>query len=130
VFLYPYKFAREFKVIMFPLDKILELIPCNDRNFNVVIEAMPGCDMRKPIDIMLFNGPGGGDCNVTFKVAIKSLSLEAKNGSFSNVGVPTTSTTLSSSGAIAIMKLSSPTNDLQLWFCTLIFKEDYARIRI
>jgi hypothetical protein len=28
---------------------------------------------------------------------------------------------LSSSCAIAIMKLSSPTNDLQLWFCTLIF---------
>jgi hypothetical protein len=27
------------------------------------------------------------------------------------------------------MKFSSPTNDLQLWFCTLIFKEDYARIR-
>ncbi len=67
VFLYPCKFARQLRVIMFPFDKILEPIPWNDCNFNVVIEAMPGCDMRKPIDIMIFNGPRGGDCNVTFK---------------------------------------------------------------
>jgi hypothetical protein len=38
-----------------------------------------------------------------------------------SVCVPTTSTTLSSSCAIAIMKFSSSTNDLQLWFCILIF---------
>jgi len=31
---------------------------------------------------------------------------------------------------IAIMKFSSPINDLALWFCTLMFKEDYARIII
>jgi hypothetical protein len=52
VFLCPCKFARQLKVILFPLDKILKLIQWNDCNFNVVIEAMPGCDMRKPIDIM------------------------------------------------------------------------------
>ncbi len=32
--------------------------------------------------------------------------------------------------ANAIMKLFSPTNDLPLWLCTLVLKEDYARIRI
>jgi hypothetical protein len=54
LFLYPCKFAREFKVILFPLDKILEPIPWNDHNFSVVIEAMLGCDMRNPLDIVFF----------------------------------------------------------------------------
>jgi hypothetical protein len=40
-------------IISFPLDKILEPIPWNDHNFNVVVEAMPGCDMRKLVDIVL-----------------------------------------------------------------------------
>ncbi len=40
-------------IILFPLDKILEPIPWNDHNFNVVVEAMPGCDMRKLVDIVL-----------------------------------------------------------------------------
>jgi glyceraldehyde-3-phosphate dehydrogenase/erythrose-4-phosphate dehydrogenase len=53
VFFCPRKFVREFKVILFPLDKILKSIPWDDYNFNVVIEAMPSCDMRKPLDIML-----------------------------------------------------------------------------
>ncbi len=48
-----YKFAREFKIILFPLDKIFELIPWNDYNFSMVIEAMLGYDMRNPLDIML-----------------------------------------------------------------------------
>jgi hypothetical protein len=37
---------------MFPLDKIVKPIPWNDRNFNVVIEAMPDCDIRKLVDIV------------------------------------------------------------------------------
>jgi hypothetical protein len=53
VFLYPCKFARQLKVILFPLNKIFELIPWNDCNFNVVIKAMLGWDMRKPLDIVL-----------------------------------------------------------------------------
>jgi len=53
VFLCPCKFAKELRVIIFPLDKILKPIPWNDHNFNVVIEAMPSCDMRKPVDIVL-----------------------------------------------------------------------------
>lgn len=67
-----------------------------------------------------WNGPGEGDCIVSFKAQIKSLSFEARNGSFCNVFVPTTSTTtLSSWCAIAIIRLYSPTNGLPLWFCTL-----------
>lgn len=49
----PCKFVREFKVILLSLDTILKSIPWDDYNFNVVIKAMPSCDMRKPLDTML-----------------------------------------------------------------------------
>ncbi len=53
MFLSPCKFAREFKVILFPLDKTFKPIPWNDPNFSVFIEAMPNCDMRQLVDIVL-----------------------------------------------------------------------------
>jgi len=52
VFLCPCEFARELRIILFPLDKIFESIPCNDHNFNMVIATMFGCDMWKPIEMV------------------------------------------------------------------------------
>jgi hypothetical protein len=85
------------RVIVFPLDKNLKPIPWNDWDFNVVMEPMLGCDMREALDTMLLNGLRGGDCTVSFKAWIKSLSFEAKNGSLCNVSIGTTSTTTLSS---------------------------------
>jgi len=82
LFFCPCKFVKEFKVILFPLDKILEPIPWDDYNFNVVIKAIPGYDMRKPFDIMLLKWSRRRRLHSFLKAWIKSLSLEARNGSF------------------------------------------------
>ncbi len=36
----PCKFTRELRIILFSLDKIFKLIPWNDHNCSMVIEAM------------------------------------------------------------------------------------------
>jgi len=45
------KFVREPMIVLFPLNKILEPISWNNCNFSMVIEAIPGCNMKKPPNI-------------------------------------------------------------------------------
>jgi hypothetical protein len=41
-------------IVLFPLNKIFEPTSWNNCNFNMVIEAIPGCTMKKSLNMRAF----------------------------------------------------------------------------